>query len=160
MDPSTIGRDTVIADTTAIRHLAGLLREQADELRALATSLVCQARGAPWRGRAADAMRAGVERCADDLRTTADLHEEAAVVLLVHATAVDETVALIAAIESTVHDLVDGARHRIAGIAGMIGAVVDPVDDLLDRFTLPPTGSLHWLDAQLPGLGSLVGMAA
>lgn len=152
-------------DTRVIRHLAHDLRDQADEIRQQADRLVAEAEATPWRGRAADAMRASSRRHAGDLRDTASLHDDAASALVHHAAQVERTKALIASIEAAVQGLVTGARDRLGDLAGGIAAAVgqvgdavglggdaDPADLLLDRFVPPAPGHLGWLEVDLPGL--------
>lgn len=142
-------------DTTVIRHLALGLREQAAEIRQQADSVVAAAEATPWRGRAAEAMRASARRHASELRATAELHDDAAIALLRHARRVEETKALIAALEASVRDLVDAARGRLGDLAGEAAGLVglgEGADGVLARFVPPPSGSLAWLQVDLPGL--------
>ena len=140
-------------DTEAIRGLARTLRGQGTTLRAEATHLLAQAEAVPWQGLAADAMRARVRAQVGALRRTADLADDAARSLDHHADEVDRVKALIAAIERKVMALVDAARDRLAGLAGLAASVLpDPVDELLDRFVPPPPGHRDWLVVDLPGL--------
>lgn len=144
-------------DTTVIRHLATALRDQADDIRLRADELVGRAEATPWRGRAADAMRAGVRRHAGELRGTADLHDDAAAALLRHARQVDETLAVIAGIERAVQQLLEAARGRLADLAGGVADAVglgDAADRVLAQFVPPPPGHLAWLRVDLPGLGA------
>ena len=48
--------------------------------------------------------------------------------------------------------LVAAARDRIAGVVGLVGGLIDPLDDLLDRFVPPPSGHRDWLTVHVPGL--------
>jgi hypothetical protein len=145
-------------DTRVIRGLAGSLRERGEQVRREATTLLTLADATPWQGLAADAMRARARSGADALRHTADLHDEAADALDAHADAVDRLKALIARIEHAVTGLVEAAKHRLAGLAGMVATVVpDPVDEFFDHFVPPPPGHKDWLSLDLPvhipGLG-------
>jgi hypothetical protein len=45
--------------------------------------------------------------------------------------------------------MIAAAKDRIAGL---VGGLVDPLDDLLDRFVPPPSGHKDWLRVDLPGL--------
>lgn len=151
-------------DTTVIRHLAAGLRDQAEEIRQRADELVGRADATPWRGRAADAMRAGVRRHAGELRGTADLHDDAATALLRHARQVEETLAVVAGIERAAQLLIEAARGRLADLAGGVADAVglgglgdlgdlgDAADRVLARFAPPPPGHLAWLRVDLPGL--------
>ena len=139
-------------DTEAIRGLARGLRRQADDIRWEADRLLASAEAVPWQGLAADAMRYLARHRVAELRRTAGLHDEAARSLDEHADAVDRIKRLIAAIEDRVVGLVSAARDRIEGVLGVVGGLIDPVDDLLDRFIPPPSGHRDWLSVDLPGL--------
>jgi hypothetical protein len=139
-------------DTETIRALARGLRRQGDDIRWEADMLQSQAEAVPWQGVAADAMRCLARFRTTALRRTAGLHDEAAAALEDHADAVDRIKALIALIEDRVMALVAAARDRISGVLGAVGGLVDPVDDLLDRFVPPPPGHKDWLTVDLPGL--------
>jgi hypothetical protein len=140
-------------DTQAIRGLARGLRRQGDEIRWEADRLLNAAEAVPWQGVAAEAMRCLARHRAGELRRTAALHDEAAAALDDHADAVDRVKLLIATIEDRVLAMVAAARDRIAGVLGVVGGLVDPLDDLLDRFVPPPSGHKDWLSIDLPGLG-------
>ena len=142
-------------DTEAIRGLACDLRRLGDDIRWEADMLLGRAEAVPWQGLAADAMRCLAHYRVGELRRTATLHDEAAAALDDHADAVDKIKGLIAAIEDRVMSMIAAARDRIAGLVGMIGGLVDPVDDLLDRFVPPPSGHRDWLTVDLPGLPDL-----
>lgn len=147
-------------DTEAIRGLARGLARTADDIRWEADVLLDRADTVPWHGLAADAMRAVARYRVAGLRRTAALHDEAARALREHADAVDHVKRLIAAIEERVRSLIAEARDKIEGVlAGLVGGLVDPVDDLLDRFVPPPSGHRDWLSVDLPGL-DLSGLAA
>ena len=136
-------------DTEAIRGLARGLRRQADEIRCEADQLLAGAEDVPWLGVAADAMRCLARHRVRALRKTAALHDDAASALDDHADAVERVKRLIAAIERRVLAMVAAARDRIAGL---VGGIIDPLDDLLDRFVPPPSGHRDWLTVDLPGL--------
>lgn len=138
--------------TEAIRALARGLRRQGDDIRWEADSLLARAEAVPWQGAAADAMRCVARYRTTALRRTAELHDAAAAALDDHADAVDRVKRLIAAIEDRVLAMVAAARDRIAGVLGVVGGLIDPVDDLLDRFVPPPSGHRDWLSVDLPGL--------
>lgn len=146
-------------DTTAIRARAQDLRRLGDRIRAEADLVASSCAAVPWQGVAAEAMRAAARRRVRTLRGVADLHDAAAAALDEHADAVDRVKQLIAAIERRVQALVAAARDRLAGALGVVGAVIDPVDEWLDRFVPPPSGHRDWLLVDLPGL-DLPGLAA
>lgn len=79
----------MFGDTATIRALAGRLRERADEIRDLASTLLRSATEVAWDGVAADAMRAHVETRLAALHRTARLHDDAADALDRHAREVD-----------------------------------------------------------------------
>ena len=139
-------------DTTVIRRLARVLREQGADIRAEADALVGRAEAVPWTGLAADAMRALSRTHAGDLRACANAHEDAADALDRHAREVDHLKDLIAAIERSVVHLVDSIGHGLSSLAhGLAGHVVpDAVDHWLDHFDAPPHGCKEWLEVQLP----------
>ncbi|GAB3245763.1 hypothetical protein [Nocardioides dilutus] len=139
-------------DTEAIRALARGLRRQGDDIRWEAETLLARAEAVPWQGVAADAMRCLARHRVGQLQRTARLHDDAASALDDHAAAVDRVKRLIALIEERVMALVAAARDRIAGVLGLVGGLVDPLDDLLDRFVPPPSGHKDWLTVDLPGL--------
>jgi uncharacterized protein YukE len=144
-------------DASAIRHLAGRLRDRADEIRAAAARLADHIDQAPWHGLAADAMRHHTHAQLAALRETARLHDDAADALDRHAREVQRLQDLIAAIEHKARGLVDSACARLAKAGGdlvrrVTGAAPDPVDELLAHFRPPPPGHLAWLSVDLPGL--------
>lgn len=139
-------------DTDAIRLLARQLRSRADEVRREAELLCIAADTVLWVGAAASALRQVTRSRVAALRRTADLHEEAAHALDRHAATVEAIKRLIAEIERRVRVLIAAARERIAALAGVVGALIDPLDDLLDRFVPPPSGHRDWLDVHLPGV--------
>jgi hypothetical protein len=140
-------------DTEAIRGLARTMRDQGTELRLEADALLARSEAVPWRGLAADAMRARVRTQVSSLRHTAALADDAAAALERHADEVDRLKALIATIEQKAMALVAAARHRLAGLAGVVAGVLpDAADELLDRFVPPPPGHRDWLLVDLPGL--------
>lgn len=145
-------------DTTVIRGLARVLREQAADIRSEADRLVGQCDAVHWKGLAADAMRRRTREHASALRRSAALHEDAADALDHHAHEVDRLKDLIALIERKVHGLIEGARDRLADIGrgiidGLKHVLPDAGDELLDRFVPPPPGNKAWLDVDVPGLG-------
>lgn len=144
-------------DTSVIRGLARTMRDQAADIRHEADRLVAQAESVHWSGLAADALRRRSRDRAADLRRTAGRHEDAADALEHHADEVDRLKDLIAAVERRVQGLVASAHDRLADLGhgildGIRHVVPDPVDQLLDRFVPPPSGSKDWLDVELPGL--------
>lgn len=139
-------------DTTVIRRLAGVLREQGADIRAEADALVGRAEAVPWTGLAADAMRAMARTHAGDLQACANGHDAAADALDRHAREIDHLKDLIASIERSVVRLVDSVGHRLSGLAhSLAGHVVpDEVDHWLDHFAAPPHGSKAWLEVHVP----------
>ena len=137
-------------DTEVIRGLARTMRTQGASLREEARALLARAESTPWRGAAAEAMRARVRSQSAGLRGTADLADDAARALERHADEVDRLKALIAAIERRVTALVAAARDRLDGLVAAV--LPDPVDELLARFAPPPSGHRAWLTVDLPGL--------
>ena len=79
-------------------------------------------------------------------------HDEVARALEAHATAVEESLALIAEIERRVHAATAAARGRVHRFLDGLLDSLDPVDDALARFVPPPPGSPDWLHVRLPGL--------
>jgi len=112
-------------DVAVMRRRVGELREQAHEVRSAAQSLVAQAEGVPWTGRAADTMRERIRDRAVRMRDAARLHEEAADSLEKHLTEVEHLTDAISAAEH---------RHRTAEADGA------PADD-----GTPPPGHRDWL---------------
>lgn len=136
-------------DTEVMRHRVSHLRDQAVEIRSLADRLVARAEAAPWRGRAAEAMRVRIRDRATTLRDTAARHETAAEELERHATEVDHRNEVIAATERRVGELVAEARTRTGD-----GVDPDRADAELLSFTPPPPGHKDWLTVELPGLST------
>ena len=144
-------------DATAIRRLAGRMREQADEIRGAAARLAGHTDRVAWHGLAADAMRRHLDHRLAALLDTARLHDDAADALDRHADEVQRLQDLIATIEHKVTGLVGAARDRIADLGrGLLDrltdAVPDPRDLLLSDFRPPPAGDAAWLRVELPGL--------
>jgi hypothetical protein len=120
-------------DTDVMRRQAGRLREQGDDLRALADRLVAQAEGVPWSGRAADAMRERARERATRIREAADRHDTAAGSLDVHLAGVEQLKDSIAEAERRTRNLLD--------------------DGDLTGFEPPAPGHKDWLSVALPGPG-------
>jgi hypothetical protein len=129
-------------DSTAIRRLAGGLREQAGEIRTEADRLVARTDAAGWLGEAGDALRGRVRERAFALRRSAALHDDAAEALERHAREVERLQRLIEEIERRVHRLVEAARDRLD----------DWASGWLRGFEPPPSGSHRWLEVEVPGL--------
>jgi hypothetical protein len=136
-------------DTAAIRRLADRMGEQGDDIRHDADRLVSASRLVLWEGRAAQAMRERMAERALALRRTADEHDDAARALRHHADEVDRLKDLIREVAHRVRGLVEGARDRLADLAGALAP--DPVDEVLAAFRPPPEGHLDWLDVPVPG---------
>ena len=147
-------------DTAVIRRLAQQMGEQGTEIRRDADQLVSASLLVVWEGRAAQAMRERMAERAVALRRTADEHDDAAQALRHHADEVDRLKDLISEIADRVKGLIEGARSRLADLAGKALDLVklvapDPVDELLASFRPPPEGHKDWLDVpdQIPGGG-------
>ena len=134
-------------DLDVMRRRSGLLREQGDDLRAMADRLVARSESAPWSGRAADAMRERVRERASHLREVAGAHDLAADSLDRHALEVDRLCETIATIERRVTGLVEEARTRARS-----GVPPHDGDDALLALDPPPPGHADWLHVELPGL--------
>jgi hypothetical protein len=142
-------------DPTAIRRLAGGLRERATDIRAEADRLVARTDAAGWLGRAGDALRRRVRDRAGHLRRSAVLHDDAADRLDKHAREVERRQRLIEEVERRVRRLDDAALDRPDDWPD--DWLDDELDDSLgdwsawlDRFEPPPPGSPAWLDVDLP----------
>jgi uncharacterized protein YukE len=124
-------------DTLVMRKRAAQLREQGEDIRAMAEQLVTQsdevAHESGWTGRAADAMRERVRDRAAHLREAAHAHDTAAASLEKHLAECDRLGESISDIERTVSFLV-AEDHAPAG------------------FSPPPSGHKDWLSVELPGL--------
>ena len=149
-------------DTLVMRRRAAQLREQGDDIRAMAEQLVTHsdevAQAGGWTGRAADAMRQRVRDRAAYLRETANAHDAAAASLEKHRAECDRLTESIAGIERRASSLVADARTRIAR-AQASGSEDDGVrptptseDQALAAFSPPPPGHKDWLAVELPGL--------
>lgn len=139
-------------DTVAARKRVLQLREQADDIRALADRLVAQAEAVPWHGRAAESMRTRIKERAAQLRSAAGHHETAAESLAHH---LGEADIVKDAIETRAHKamaLVEDARARAARTGDDATAEVDEADTQLLAFDPPPAGHHDWLTITLPGL--------
>ncbi len=145
-------------DTLVMRRRAAQLREQGEDIRAMAEQLVTHSDEiAVWTGRAADSMRTRVRDRAAHLREAATAHDTAAASLEKHLGECDRLSEAIAGIERRASSLVADAHTRIARLQG--AADDDPVrptatreDQTLAGFTPPPAGHKDWLDVELPGL--------
>jgi aminopeptidase N len=139
-------------DPHHIRVLAHRIREQGDEVCAEAHELMSRAHAVGWSGLAGAAALGCAKVQARALAEIADKHDDAARALEAHAAAVEETMALIAAIERHVHSAVDAARTRLRRFLGGLLDTIDDRDEVLARFVPPPPGSPQWLQVRLPGL--------
>ena len=117
-------------DSDVVRRHAERLREQGDDLRALADQLVSRSETLHWSGRAADAMRERVRERAARLREAASRHETAASSLEVHGTEVD-------AVKDAIADVERRSRALVA-------------DGAIDEFDAPAPGHKDWLAVSLP----------
>jgi hypothetical protein len=124
-------------DTLVMRKRAAQLREQGEDIRAMAEQLVHHsgevAHESGWTGRAADAMRERVRDRAAHLREAANAHDTAAASLEKHLTECDRLGDAISEIERKASTLV-AEEESLAG------------------FTPPPPGHKDWLTVELPGL--------
>lgn len=105
-------------DTSAIRSLAGQLRDRAAELRLDGDGVAGRAAGVLWTGRAADAMRRAALDRAHGLRSCAEAHEAAAVALDRHAQEVDHVAELATAAEHAALGLAADAADAAARLLG------------------------------------------
>ena len=117
-------------ESDVVRKHAARLREQGEDLRALADQLVSRAETLHWSGRAADAMRERVRERAARLREAAARHETAATSLETHGLEVD------------------GLKDAIGEVERRSRALVS--DGVLDDFDAPVTGHKDWLAVTLP----------
>lgn len=137
-------------DTVVMRKRAGQLREQGADIRAAADRLVARSEAVPWRGRAADAMRARVKERASHLRAAAHAHDTAADSLERHLAEVDRLKEAIAEAERRFDGQVGEAQHRVEATSYDDGAATSR-DRALATLTLPPSGHADWLTLELPG---------
>jgi uncharacterized protein Yka (UPF0111/DUF47 family) len=144
-------------DSGVTRKRAAQIREQANDLRAMADQLVSHTESIAWTGRAADAMRERIRDRAGTLRDVAASHDTAADSLERHLNQVDVLKDQIADTERKVDKLVTDARTRVARIESAddpagVHHTPDPEDEILNAFTPPPPGHKDWLTVSLPGL--------
>ena len=149
-------------DTLVMRRRAAQLREQGEDIRAMAEQLVTHSDEVAWTGRAADAMRQRVRDRATHLRDAANAHDAAAASLEKHLAECDRLTESIAGIERRASSLVADARTRIArveasgsdhdGAATDVRATPTREDQALAAFSPPPPGHKDWLDVEMPGL--------
>lgn len=118
-------------DTEVMRKHVARLREQGQDIRALAEQLVAQAEAVTWSGVAGDAMRERVREQATRLREVAERHESAAHALDAHGQLVDELKDAIAEAERRASALLDDAE--------------------LAQLEPPAPGHKDWLALTLPG---------
>jgi hypothetical protein len=145
-------------DTAVIRRLADRMADQGTDIRREADELVRASQRVLWDGRAARAMRERMVERAVALRRTADEHDGAARALRHHADEVDRVKELIREIAHRVRSLVEGARSRLADLAGRavdlaLQVTPDPVDQALAAFRPPPEGHRDWLSVPERVLG-------
>ncbi len=145
-------------DTLVMRRRAAQLREQGDDIRAMAEQLVTHSDEVAWSGRAADAMRERARDRAAHLREAANAHDAAAASLEKHLAECDRLGEAITGIERRAASLVTDAKTRIARIEAQAGDTPDvrptPTreDQALAAFSPPPAGHKDWLTVELPGL--------
>jgi hypothetical protein len=119
-------------DTLVMRKRAAQLREQGEDIRAMAEQLVTRSDEVVWSGRAADAMRERVRDRAAHLREAANAHDTAAASLEKHLAECDRLGEAIA-----------GNERRAASLLE---------DRAVPAFSPPPSGHKDWLTVELPGL--------
>jgi hypothetical protein len=117
-------------ESDVVRRQAGRLREQGEDIRALADRLVARSESLHWNGRAADAMRERVRERAARLRDSAVRHEAAATSLETHGAEVD-----------ALKEAIDTAERRSRALVS---------DGVLDDFEAPAPGHKDWLGVTLP----------
>jgi hypothetical protein len=117
-------------ESDVVRRHAVRLREQGEDIRALADRLVARSESLHWSGRAADAMRERVGERAARLREAAARHETAAASLETHGSEVDG-----------LKDAIGDAERRIRALVA---------DGVLDDFEAPAPGHKDWLGVALP----------
>ena len=138
-------------DTLVMRRRAGQLREQGADIRAAADQLVTRSKAIPWRGRAADAMRARVKERAHHLRAAASAHDTAADSLERHLAEVDRLKEAIAETERRVSGDLDEARSRVAAAARAATGPATDRDRVLAALERPRAGHADWLTLERPG---------
>jgi hypothetical protein len=119
-------------DTLVMRKRAAQLREQGEDIRAMAEQLVTRSDEVVWSGRAADAMRERVRDRAAHLREAANAHDTAAASLEKHLAECDRLGEAIA-----------GNERRAASLLE---------DRAVPAFSPPPSGHKDRLTVELPGL--------
>ena len=124
-------------ESDVVRKHASRLREQGEDLRALADQLVARTETLHWSGRAADAMRERVRERSARLREAAARHETAAASLETHGLEVD------------------GFKDAIGDVERRCRALVS--DGVLDEFDAPAPGHKDWLAVTLPRRRSVDG---
>jgi hypothetical protein len=144
-------------DTLVMRKRAAQLREQGEDIRAMAEQLVTHSDEVAWTGRAADSMRERVRDRAAHLREAANAHDSAAASLDKHLAECDRLGEAIAGIERRASSLVADAKTRVTRLESATDADdVRPTatreDQTLAAFSPPPAGHKDWLTVELPGL--------
>jgi uncharacterized protein YukE len=117
-------------DTEVMRKHSARLREQADDIRAMADRLLARVESVTWAGRAGEAMRHRVEERSARLREAADRHDLAAASMETH------------------RQLVDELKDSIADTERRATALLE--DGALPRFEPPAPGHKDWLAVTLP----------
>jgi hypothetical protein len=117
-------------ESDVVRRHAARLRDQGDDIRALADQLVARSETLHWSGRAADAMRERVRERAARLREAAARHETAAASLETHGTEVDR-----------LKDVILEAERRSRALVA---------DGVLNDGDAPAPGHKDWLGVTLP----------
>lgn len=117
-------------ESEVVRKHAARLREQGEDIRALADRLVSRAENLHWSGRAADAMRERVRERAARLRESAGRHDTAATSLEAHSQEVE-----------VLKDAIADVERRSSALAA---------DGELGGFEPPAPGHKDWLALTLP----------
>jgi chromosome segregation ATPase len=144
-------------DTLVMRRRASQLREQGEDIRAMAEQLVSHSDDVDWTGRAADAMRERIRNRATHLREAANAHDAAADSLTQHLAECDRLTEAIAGVQRRAESLSADARTRVARLDSAtdhdgVRATPTREDQALATFAPPPRGHKDWLDVELPGL--------
>ncbi len=106
------------ADADRLDELAVRLDRRAEEVLGLGDELVRKAAEALWTSVAADAFREQVVRRRDYCATVSDQLHHAAHEMRSHAQTVRHEVAVLLAIEKSVHDFLSGAGAAVAHVGG------------------------------------------
>lgn len=120
-------------DTAMIRRRSGQLREQGEDLRAVADQLVGRVDAVAWPGRAGEQLRTRIRERAVHLRAVANAHETAADTLQHHARTCENLA-----------EEIDDAERRAQRQLERCD------EDVRASFTPPPSGHKDWLTVEIP----------